>query len=103
VTLATTSTGLSVTVIGFDPTRSITQATFTFNPAAGSTLQTSTFTVTAQSQFNAWFQSSGSARFGSQFNFTIPFTVTGNVSGIASVTVTLTNPTGTSSGVTGNL
>jgi hypothetical protein len=103
VTLATTSTGLSVTVIGFDPTRSITQATFTFNPAAGSTLQTSTFTVTAQSQFNAWFQSSGSAQFGSQFNFTIPFTVTGNVSGIASVTVTLTNPTGTSSGVTGNL
>ncbi len=100
VTAATTSTGFSVTVIGFDPTRSITQVTFTFTPAAGSNLTTTTVTVPAQSLFATWFQSSASAPFGSQFNFTIPFTVTGSVSGIASVTVTITNPTGTSTSVT---
>jgi hypothetical protein len=100
VTTASASGGFTVTVIGFDPTRAITQATFTFTPASGSTLQSSTVTVSAQSLFTAWYQSTASAQYGSQFNFTIPFTVSGSVSGIASVTVTLTNPTGTSNSVT---
>jgi hypothetical protein len=97
VTAPANSTSFTVTVVGFDPTRSITQATFTFTPVAGSTLQPTTITVPVQALFAAWYQSSASAAFGSQFSFTIPFTVTGNVSGIASVTVTLTNATGTSS------
>ena len=99
VTAATSTTGFTVTVVGFDPTRSITQATFTFTPAAGSNLQTTTVTVPAQSLFSGWYQSTQSAQYGSQFSFTMPFTVNGSVSGIASVTVTLTNPTGTSTGV----
>lgn len=103
VSVATSSTGFTVTVIGFDPTRSITQATFTFTPAAGSTLQTTTATVPVQSLFTAWYQSSTSAQFGSQFSFTMPFTVGGNVSGIASVSVTLTNATGTSSAVSATI
>ncbi len=100
---ATTSTGFTVTIVGFDPTRSITQVTLTFTPAAGSTLQTTTFTISAQALFSAWYQSSASAQYGSQFSFTIPFTVSGNVSGIASVTVTLTNATGTSAAMTGTV
>jgi hypothetical protein len=100
VTATANSTGFTVTVVGFDPTRSITQATFTFTPASGSTLQTTTVTVPVQALFTAWYQSAASAAFGSQFSFTIPFTVSGSVSGIASVTVTLTNATGTSSSTT---
>ncbi len=100
VTTASVTGGFSVTIIGFDPTRAITQANFTFTPASGSTLQTSTVTVSAQSLFSAWYQGTASAQYGSQFNFTIPFTVTGSVNGIASVSVTLTNPTGTSNSVT---
>jgi hypothetical protein len=103
VTASTNSTGFTVTVVGFDPTRSITQVTFTFTPVAGSTLRTSTVTVAAQALFSAWYQSAASAQYGSQFSFTLPFTVSGNVSGIASVTVTLTNATGTSSSATAPL
>jgi hypothetical protein len=99
-TATTNSTGFTVTIDGFDTTRAITQVIFTFTPATGSTLQTTTSTVAASSLFSSWYQSSASAAYGSQFSFTIPFTVTGNVSGIGSVTVTLVNPTGTSTSTT---
>ena len=100
VTMTANATGLTVTLAGFDPTRSITQAAFTFAPASGSTLQTSTFIVPAQSLFSAWFQSSASTPYGSEFSFTVPFTISGGASSIASVSVTLTNSTGTSAPVT---
>ena len=103
VTAATTSTGFTVTISGFDPTRAVTQATFTFAPAAGSNLQTTTVTLPVQTLFTAWYQNPASAQYGSQFSFTIPFTVSGNVSGITSVTVTLTNATGTSGASTATL
>jgi hypothetical protein len=103
VTAATNSTGFTVTIDGFDPTRAITQVVFTFTPAAGSTLQTTSTTIAATALFSSYYQSSASTPFGSQFSFTIPFTVTGNVSGIGSVTVTLVNPTGTSAAMTASL
>jgi hypothetical protein len=73
---------------------------FTFTPASGSTLQTTSVTIPAQTLFSAWYQSAASVPFGSQFSFTISFTVSGSISSVASVTVTVTNPTGTSSSVT---
>ena len=100
VTATPGGSGFTVVVVGFDPTRAITGVNFTFTPAAGSTLQTSTVTIPAQTLFSAWYQSSAAAPFGSQFSFTISFTVSGSISSIASVTVTVTNPTGTSTGVT---
>jgi hypothetical protein len=103
VTAPRNSTGFTVTIVGFDTTRAVTQAVFTFTAAAGSTLQTTSVTVPATSLFNTWYLSSASAAFGSQFSFTIPFTVTGNVQSIVSVTVTLMNPTGSSPAVTTNL
>jgi hypothetical protein len=96
VTVTPGTNQFTVVVVGFDPTRAITQVNFTFTPAAGSTLQTSTVTISAQTLFSAWYQSSAAVPFGSQFSFTITFTVGGNVSSIQSVTVTLTNPAGTS-------
>jgi hypothetical protein len=103
VTAAVNGSGFTVTITGFDPTRSITQATFTFTPTTGSNLQTTTLTVSAQSLFSAWYQNPASAQFGSQFSFTMPFNVAGSVSGIASVAVTLTNSTGTSASVSATL
>jgi hypothetical protein len=99
VTVTPGTNQFTVVVVGFDPTRAITQVNFTFTPASGSTLQTSTVTIPAQTLFSQWYQSSAATPFGSQFSFTITFTVGGSVSSIQSVTVTLTNPTGTSTGV----
>jgi hypothetical protein len=103
VTAAVNGTGFTVTIDGFDPTRAVTQVVFTFAAAAGSTLQTTTVTVSATSLYTSWYQSSASIPFGSQFSFTIPFTVTGNVQSLTSVTVTLVNPTGTSTATTATL
>jgi hypothetical protein len=103
VTVTPGGSGFTVVVVGFDPTRAITQVTFAFTPAAGYTLQTSTVTIPAQTLFTAWYQSSAAVPFGSQFSFTISFTVSESINSIASVTVTLTNPTGTSSGVTASV
>lgn len=100
VTATPGGSGFTVVVVGFDPTRAITGVNFTFTPASGSTLQTSTVSIPAQTLFSAWYQSAASAAFGSQFSFTISFTVSGSVSSIASVTVTVTNPTGTSTSAT---
>jgi hypothetical protein len=103
VTAAVNSTGFTVTIDGFDPTRAVTQVVFTFAAAAGSNLQASTVTVSATSLYTSWYQSAASIPFGSQFSFTIPFTVTGNVQSITSVTVTLVNPTGTSAAMSATL
>lgn len=100
VTAASDGNAFTVTLVGFDPTRTITQLTFSFTAAAGSTLQTSIFTIPVTSLFNAWYQSEQAAQYGSQFSFTIPFTVSGSVSGLASVSVMATNPTGISNSVT---
>ena len=103
VTAVRNSGGFTVTIIGFDTTRATTQGTFTFTVSGGANLQTSTVTVPATSLFNTWYQSSASAPFGSQFSFTIPFTVSGNVQSIVSVSVTLINPTGASAAASANL
>jgi hypothetical protein len=103
VTATTNSTGFTVTFDGFDTTRAITQVIFTFTAASGATLQTSSVTVPAATLFTSWYQSSASTAYGSQFSFTIPFTVTGNVQSLTSVTVTLVNPTGTSTSMTASL
>jgi hypothetical protein len=103
VAAAVNSTGFTVTLDGFDPTRAVTQVVFTFAAAAGSTLQTTSVTISAATLFSSWYQSSASTAFGSQFSFTLPFTVTGNVQSLTSVTVTLVNPTGTSTAMTTSL
>jgi hypothetical protein len=103
VTAVVNGTGFTVTIDGFDPTRAVTQVVFTFAAAGGSTLQTTSVTVSAASLFTSWYQSSASTAFGSQFSFTIPFTVTGSVQSLTSVTVTLVNPTGTSTAMTASL
>jgi hypothetical protein len=96
VTAAISGNSFTVTVVGFDTTRSITSANFTFTPAAGANLQTTTLTVPVGSIFAAWYASSAATPFGSQFTFTQPFNVQGGVVSIASVSVTLVNSVGSS-------
>lgn len=103
VTAVRNSTGLTVTVIGFATPRSVSQATFTFAAQSSANLQTSSLTIPVASLFSAWYSSSASAPFGSQFSLVQPFNVTGSLQGITSVTVTLTDAQGNSAPVTANL
>jgi hypothetical protein len=98
-----TGTGFTVTINGYVTDREITQAIFTFNAAAGSSLGTTTLTVAVDTLFSGYFGGSGSAGFGSQFTFTQPFTVNGSSQAIASVTITLVNKIGNSTATTVNL
>jgi hypothetical protein len=97
------STGFTVTLTGYATDRELTQATFVFTAAAGSSLQTTTLTVPLDAMFAAYFGGSSSAPFGSQFTYTQPFTVGGSPQSIASVTVTLVNRIGQSTPVTATL
>lgn len=99
VTATSNSTGFTVTVIGFATSRVMTSALFTFAPASGVNLQTTSVTITAGTLFATWYSSSAATPFGSQFSFAQPFTVTGATGAVSSVTVTLTNPDGSSTPV----
>jgi hypothetical protein len=103
VSVATTSTGIQVTVVGASTTLDMKTATFQFTPAGGSTLTTSSVSVDVSSLFTAWYANSASLATGSQFSLSVPFTISGNVSSIASVSVTLTNSVGTSAAVSANV
>lgn len=91
-----TSTGIEVVVVGFSTPRAMTQAVFRFTPSGVGTLQTTELTVPLDTVFTTWYRSDASRAFGSSFSYTQPFTVTGNVAAIGSVSVTLTNAQGSS-------
>jgi len=103
VTAIRTASGFTVTVIGFSTPRQVTQAAFLFAAAASANLQTTSLTIATTSLFSTWYSSAAASPYGSQFSFVQPFTVTGDTTGITSVTVTLTNAQGTSAAVTANL
>jgi hypothetical protein len=101
--LSTTSLTLAVT--GFSTTRSLTSLVVQFTSAKGFSLATSQFTIDVSQASSVWFQSTASQNFGGQFTITIPFTFSGLSTGqsvqntIASVSVTVSNSSGTSSSV----
>lgn len=107
VTLSQTSTSaLSVIVTGFSTARSVRQINLTFTPVTGETLATTSLTINAETAFDAWYASSTSVAFGSQFSVTIPLqlsgqtrTVTGLVNAIQSISVSLSNAIGASNQV----
>jgi hypothetical protein len=88
--------GFSLTVEGFSNTREVSSMTLQFNPAPGSSLETTTVTVPVTAAFNAWYNSVGSQPFGGGFRLTLPLTVTGELSAVESVVVRLTNSVGES-------
>jgi hypothetical protein len=97
-----TSTGFTISVIGYVTDREVTTANFTFN---GTNLGTPSLPVNVDTLFAGWLGGNAppSAAFGSQFTYTQPFTVNGNNNAVTSITLTLTNRVGTSNSATVNL
>lgn len=96
VTLSRSGNTLSLTIAGYSTAREVTQATFTFKASAGQTLQAaaSSISIPVDGLFGPWFQNASSAQYGSQFLYTQPFTVEGDVNAIVPDTITLTNRLG---------
>jgi hypothetical protein len=89
--------------VGTSTTLDMKTAAFHFTPAAGATLQTTDVAIDVSSLFAAWYGNAASLATGSQFSLIVPFTVAGNTSTIASVTVTLINSVGGSAPVSANI
>jgi hypothetical protein len=100
VTTTSSSGGIEVDVTGFSNTREMVSATFTFQAASGTTLQGGTQTITVGPLFATWYGDATSDQYGSQFTFAQTFNISGSSSGVASVSVTLTNTQGTSPATT---
>ena len=105
-----TTTGFQLLVTGFATSRQITQIDLTFTATSGENIGSSKVTIAAEPSFNAWYQSTASAQFGSQFTATIPITLSGDVVNVTtlvetirSVSAVLTNRTGASTAVSVDL
>ena len=97
-----TSAGLEVHVVGFSPSRELTEADLNFTAAPGATLQTTTVTENLASAATAWYQSAGSTKYGSQLMLVLPFTASqGSVDAVGSVAVVLKNAKGSSQSASG--
>ncbi len=88
--------GFNILVTGYSTPRQVTQAAFTFTSATGANLLTTQLTVPVDSAFTTWYAGNSSPQFGSQFLYTQPFTVQGDINAIASASVTLVNIEGSS-------
>lgn len=102
--------GFQLLITGYSTSRQLTQIDVTFTPTSGENVSTTKLTIPADASFNAWYQSTTSVQYGSQFTATIPISFTGdvlNVSTLAdtvkSVAVTLTSKSGTSSSVSADV
>ncbi len=99
-TLTRSGQSLQITVIALSSTREVTEARFHFTAATGKSLKTTDVTVPLTTVFQAWYGSTASEAFGTNFMYTQPFTIDGNASDIASVTITLVNSSGPSAAST---
>jgi hypothetical protein len=102
VKLIRNGSSIEVDITGYSNTRDVTQAVFHFNGSSATAQVPADVTVPLTTIFNAWYQSAASLASGSQFTYAQPFTVTGDPSQIASITVTLTNSVGNSQPMTSN-
>ena len=94
--LVASSAGFDLVVVGYATTRELTGATVHLTPVSGAKLATSDFTIALTSVFAAWYQSSESVPYGSQFSLRVPFAVQKVANAVASLTVTLSNSQGIS-------
>jgi len=102
VRIVRTTGGFEVRVVGLSSPRDMTQAVFRFSARPGTNLQTTQVTVDLGSVFSTWYQGEQSFAFGSTFEYVQPFTIQGDSNAVASVSVTLTNSSGTSQPASAN-
>jgi hypothetical protein len=95
-TLTRSGQSMQITVIALSSTRDMTEAQFHFTAASGKSLKTTDVTVQLASAFQTWYGSSTSDQYGTNFTYTQPFTLDGDASDVASVTITLVNSSGAS-------
>src|SRR5262249_37044699 len=81
-----TTNGITLLVTGYATRRSLTGVDLSFTPVAGETLAASKVSLSVETSFNAWYQSTASQAFGSQFTATIPLTLAGDVANVDTVT-----------------
>jgi hypothetical protein len=100
---AKTSNTLTFLLRGYATGRSVTQMDFQFTPTSGENVSTTKLSLSVEPNFLAWFQSTSSQQYGSQFTATVTFTLQGDVKTVTSladtiqsVSATLTNRQGVS-------
>ena len=96
------SAGFSVEFNAYATTRELTNVIFTFQPAAGAQLTGTSFTVSLASVAPGWFSSTAGLQSGGSFHLTVPFTFSGDINALGSVSVTIASSQGVSTTVTGN-
>ena len=101
MTAARTSSGITVTIVGYVTDREIGSGNFGF---VGNNLGTSSLTVPLGSTFSPYLSGSNppSAQFGTQFTYTQTFLTT-NPSAVTQISASLANNVGTSNQVTANV
>jgi large repetitive protein len=95
IALVQSAGGIQLQIVGVADTRELTQVTVSFQPASGTTLETTQFTVSLAAAASAWFSSSNAAAYGGQFSLMLPFSFSGNVS-LSSVSAVLSSSVGSS-------
>jgi hypothetical protein len=97
-------------ITGYATGRAITEIDIQFTPTAGENVGTTKLSIPVGPSFTAWYQSSASQAFGSQFTVTIPLTLEGDLVTVTTLTaavqtasVTLTNNQGVSNAQTVSL
>jgi len=90
------SGGFELIVTGYSTPRQMTSAVVKLTAASGSALASGEFTIDLTNPFSSYYSGAASAPYGSQFRLVIPFYVPQGLNGIASASVTLSNPVGTS-------
>jgi hypothetical protein len=95
-TVSRSGSTLTIQITGFATSRDMSQAVFTFGAATGQALAAGASSITVQlsSLFTTYFQNSQYAAFGSQFVFSQPFTIQGDINSVIPQNVTLTNRVG---------
>ncbi len=95
VEVTRTSAGSDLIVYGYSTAREVTQGLLRLTPRSGVTLTQSEFTIPLTAAFTAWYNSSESVQFGSQFRLVIPLTGV-NTETVESLTIQLSNSIGSS-------
>jgi len=101
-----TTNSFVLTVVGYTTTRSLTTMNVQFTANPGFNVAAGPVDIDLSHVAAAWFAGTASTAFGGQFQVTVPFSLSGAVktgqtltAGIATVSATIANPTGTSNQV----
>ena len=97
VKMVKNSTGFEIHLVCISTSRDLTEVDLTFTAAPGAGLQTTSITENLASAAAQWYQSAGSAQYGSGLMLVLPFTASqGSVDAVGFVSVVLKNAQGSS-------